>query len=74
LGLILLIEIIMKPIRDASAVTAATGEAPLVVVPTIAGPDDRQRKGIKALWPFGGDDDDDDDDDEDDEIAGKKRK
>lgn len=75
LGLILLIEIVMKPIRDATAVVAATGEAPLVVIPTILSQGERQRKGIKSLWPFGGDDDDDDeDDDEDDEAAVRKRK
>jgi uncharacterized protein involved in exopolysaccharide biosynthesis len=67
LGLILLIEIVMKPIRDAGAVIAATGEAPLVVIPTILAQGDRKRKGLQSLWPFGGkgngkDDDDDDDD------------
>lgn len=77
LALILLIEIVMKPIRDASAVAAATGEAPLVVIPTIVGPGDRKKKGLRALWPFGGGDDDDDDDeeeDEDDRRAVTKRK
>ncbi len=66
LALILLIELIMKPIRDASSVVAATGEAPLVVIPTIMNPGERKRRGIKSLWPFGGSDDDDDDDDDDD--------
>jgi len=69
LGIILLIELIARPIRDANAVAAATGELPLVVIPTIVSAADRQRKGLrglKALWPFGGDGDDDDDDEEND--------
>src|SRR5690606_21522 len=49
LGLILLIELVMKPIRDAGAVALATGEAPLVVIPTIVSPGDRKRRGLKAL-------------------------
>ncbi|BAK68089.1 conserved hypothetical protein [Sphingobium sp. SYK-6] len=72
LGLILLIELVMKPIRDAGAVALATGEAPLVVIPTILSKGERQRKGWKALWPFGGSDDDDDED-EDDEPKKKKK-
>ncbi|MBN8830134.1 MAG: lipopolysaccharide biosynthesis protein [Sphingomonadales bacterium] len=71
LGLILLIEIILKPIRDANAVAVATGEAPLVVIPTILAKGERQRKGLRSLWPFGGDDDDDDEDD--DEPVRKKK-
>ncbi|HWJ69461.1 MAG TPA: GNVR domain-containing protein [Sphingobium sp.] len=66
LGIILLIELITKPIRNANAVAAATGELPLVVIPTIISAEDRKRKGLgslKALWPFGGNDDDDDDED-----------
>lgn len=77
LALILLIELIMKPIRDAAAVAVATGEAPLVVIPTITNQNERKRKGIKSLWPFGGDsddDDDDEDDDDEDEEVGRKRK
>lgn len=66
LALILLIELIMKPIRDAGSVVSATGEAPLVVIPTIMSTGERKRQGLKSLWPFGRDDDDDDDDDEDD--------
>ncbi len=74
LAVILLIEIVMKPIRDASTVVAATGEAPLVVIPTIMAKGEKgARKGWKALWPFGGGKDDDDDD-EDDEPAKKARK
>jgi len=76
LALIVLIELVMKPIRDGNAVLLATGEAPLVVIPTIMTQGERQRKGIKSLWPFGGDDDDDDDDeddDEDDRISRKKK-
>ncbi|MGF7172188.1 uncharacterized protein involved in exopolysaccharide biosynthesis [Sphingobium xanthum] len=75
LALILLIELIMKPIRDANAVALATGEAPLIVIPTIMSKGERQRKGIKSLWPFGGGDDDDDDDDDDEDAAvGRKKK
>jgi hypothetical protein len=67
LALILLIELIMKPIRDAGAVALATGEAPLVVIPTILSQGERRRQGLKSLWPFGrGKNDDDDDDDDDD--------
>ncbi|MBN8820111.1 MAG: lipopolysaccharide biosynthesis protein [Sphingomonas sp.] len=73
LGLILLIELVTKPIRDASAVLAATGEAPLVVIPTIVSKGERQRTGFKSLWSFGGDDDDDDEDDEDDAPRRKKK-
>jgi uncharacterized protein involved in exopolysaccharide biosynthesis len=73
LGLILLIEFVTKPIRDAGSVLAATGEAPLVVIPTIVGKGDRQRKGIKGLLSFGGDDEDDEDDDEDDAPRRKKK-
>jgi hypothetical protein len=62
LGVILLIELIMRPIRDSAAVAIATGEAPLVVIPTIMTKDERSRKGLKSLWPFGGGKDDDDDD------------
>lgn len=65
LGLILLIELVTKPIRDAGALVRATGEAPLVVIPTIAMPGKRQRRGLRSLWPFGGDDDDDEEDEDD---------
>lgn len=65
LGLILLLELINKPIRDTASVALATGEAPLVVIPTIMGEGERRRKGLGSLWPFGkgkADDDKDDDD------------
>jgi len=69
LGIILLIEIVSKPIRDTNAVALATGELPLVVIPTISSTQDRKRKGfkslMKSLWPFGGDDGDEDDDEDD---------
>ncbi len=72
LGILLagLLELVLRPIRDISAVQAATGEAPLVVIPTI-----QRRNAVKAgvfdrIWPFGkksaggkGRVDDDDDDD-----------
>lgn len=77
LGIILLIEIVTKPIRDTNAVALATGELPLVVIPTISTTQERKRKGfrsLKALWPFGGDDDDDDTDDEDDDAGRRRRK
>ncbi|MBT2188951.1 GumC family protein [Sphingobium nicotianae] len=64
LAVILFIELLMKPIRDAGAIVAATGEAPLVVIPTILTKGERQKKGLKSLWPFGGGDDDDDEDDD----------
>ena len=65
LGLILLLELINKPIRDTASVALATGEAPLVVIPTIMGAGERRNQGLAKLWPFGrgkGDDDKDDDD------------
>mgnify|MGYP001054533073 FL=1 len=78
LAIVLLIEIVTKPIRDTNAVALATGELPLVVIPTITTTQERKRKGLKslkALWPFGGDDDDDDDDDDDeDDNAGRRRR
>lgn len=70
--LILAIELIMKPIRDTNAVIAATGEAPLVVIPTILSGGERKRQGWRSLWPFGGSDDDDDDEDDEDEKKKKK--
>lgn len=73
LGLILFIELLMKPIRDAGAVVAATGEAPLVVIPTIMTKGERKKAGFKSLWPFGGGDNDDDEDDDDDDDAVKVR-
>ncbi len=73
LGLILFIELLMKPIRDAGAVIAATGEAPLVVIPTIMTKGERKKTGFKSLWPFGGGDNDDDEDDDDDDDAVKVR-
>ncbi len=67
LGLILLLEIVNKPIRDTTSVALATGEAPLVVIPTIMGAGERRSTGLLKLWPFGrgkaGSDKDDDDDD-----------
>ena len=67
LGLILLLEIINKPIRDTTSVALATGEAPLVVIPTIMGAGERRSTGLSKLWPFGrgkaGSNKDDDDDD-----------
>jgi len=72
--LILLIEFVMKPIRDTSAVVAATGEAPLVVIPTILTRGERKRQGLRSLWPFGHGKDDDDDEDEDDEEDDKRQR
>jgi len=75
LGIILLIEIVSKPIRDTNAVALATGELPLVVIPTITNKQERKGKGLKglkSLWPFGGDDDDEDDDEGDN--AGRRTK
>lgn len=74
LGLILLIELVMKPIRDTNAVVAATGEAPLVVIPTILARGERKRAGFRSLWPFGGGGDDDDDDEDDDDDSGKAKR
>ena len=68
LGLIFLLEIVLKPIRGTSAVLQATGAVPLVVIPTIVSADERKRQGLGGLWPFGRrkrkDDDEDDDDDD----------
>ncbi len=66
LGLMLaaLLELIYRPIRDVRAVEAATGETPLVVIPTIS-PTDAPRQGLLARLGFGRKGDDDDDDDED---------
>jgi succinoglycan biosynthesis transport protein ExoP len=70
LGLILFLEILFKPIRGADAVLAATGVAPLVVIPTIVSQSELRQRGLKRLWPIGerkgktnqADDDDDDED------------
>jgi polysaccharide biosynthesis transport protein len=73
LGIMLagLLELIYRPIRDVRAVEMATGEAPLVVIPTI-GTSDGAPKGLLARLGLGGigfgrnkggkDDDDDDED------------
>lgn len=70
LGLILFLEILFKPIRGSDAVLAATGVAPLVVIPTIMSRSEMKQRGLKGMWPFGGSkgknkQHDDDDDDED---------
>jgi uncharacterized protein involved in exopolysaccharide biosynthesis len=68
LGIVLagLLELVFRPIRDISAVQAATGEAPLVVIPTISGKTGQQKSFFQRFWPFGkqgkkNDIDDDDD-------------
>lgn len=59
-----LLELLLRPIRDIGAVQAATGEAPLVVIPTIQRRNSQQMSFFERIWPFGkGRDDDDDDDD-----------
>ncbi len=65
LGVLLagLLELLLRPIRDIGAVQAATGEAPLVVIPTIQRRDVKQKSFFERIWPFGkgGNNDDDDD-------------
>ncbi len=68
LAVILLLELIGRPIRHVSSVTHAIGEPPLVVIPTIYAPGERG-SWLAGLWPFakggGGKTRDDDDDDDD---------
>lgn len=61
--IILLLEMVNRPIRHVATVTSTIGEPPLVVIPTIYAPGERGGF-LSALWPFkGGKDKDDDDDD-----------
>lgn len=62
LALIVGLEFLYRPIRTPGAVTDATGQAPLVVIPVITAKDERKGGFLSRLWPFGGSDDDDDDD------------
>jgi uncharacterized protein involved in exopolysaccharide biosynthesis len=53
LGLAFLLEIILRPIRDADTVKALVGEAPLVVIPIIVSAKDKKKLSwYRRLWPF----------------------
>ena len=62
LALILLLELLHRPIRHISTVTRTIGEPPLVVIPTIFAPGERKGGFFSRLFSGGKDDDDDDDD------------
>jgi succinoglycan biosynthesis transport protein ExoP len=62
LAVIMLLEIVNRPVRHITTVTRAIGEPPLVVIPTIYAPGERGGGILSSLWPKGGKDDDDDDD------------
>lgn len=64
LGIILLLEIVSRPIRHVVTVARTTGEPPLVVIPTIYAPGERNLGFLANLWPKGGRKDHDDDDDD----------
>jgi len=49
----LLLELVLKPIRDADMVRAIVGEAPLVLIPTIDLADEKAEPWYRKLWPFG---------------------
>ncbi len=65
LFVILLLEMVNRPIRHIASVTHVIGEPPLVVIPTIYAPGERSFGILAGLWPSGksgkkGKDDDDD--------------
>jgi len=62
LCLILLLEMINRPIRHISTVTQTIGEPPLVVIPTIFAPGERGMGFLARLWPKFKDGPGDDDD------------
>ena len=62
LAIILLLEMVNRPIRHITGVTQATGEPPLVVIPTIYAPGERRLGFLANLWPSGKNGKDDDDD------------
>jgi uncharacterized protein involved in exopolysaccharide biosynthesis len=62
IAIIMLLEIVNRPIRHVMTVTKTIGEPPLVVIPTIYAPGERGMGILSSLWPKGGKDDDDDDD------------
>lgn len=66
LFLILLLEMVNRPIRHIQTVTQTLGEPPLVVIPTIYAPGERGFGLLSKLWPFGKGSRPDDDDDDDD--------
>ncbi|MBO9670831.1 MAG: lipopolysaccharide biosynthesis protein [Sphingobium sp.] len=63
IAVIMLLEIVNRPIRHVMTVTKTIGEPPLVVIPTIYAPGERGSGILASLWPKGGKKDDDDDDD-----------
>jgi polysaccharide biosynthesis transport protein len=62
LALILLLELVNRPIRHIASVTQTIGEPPLVVIPTIYAPGERGVGFLANLWPKFKDGPDDDDD------------
>lgn len=63
-AVIMLLEIVNRPIRHVMTVTKTIGEPPLVVIPTIYAPGERGIGFLSSLWPKGGNKNDDDDDDD----------
>jgi uncharacterized protein involved in exopolysaccharide biosynthesis len=63
IAVIVLLELVNRPIRHVMTVTQTIGEPPLVVIPTIFAPGERGIGFLSSLWPKGKNNDDDDDDD-----------
>jgi len=60
--IIMVLELVHRPIRHISTVTSTVGEPPLVVIPTIYAPGERRAGFLSRLFSGGKGDDDDDDD------------